>query len=165
MVPAHASRHSTDPATGLKAFNTRAAKASARIAGQGYAAATAETQTELPPPPPGASFNAVEQEKYRQFKEARRGAADYMAMEGEFRRYLEDVYSTQPVARDALSDDCEVLVVGAGFAGWCCGTSCRPPGSAMCAFAKRPVTLAAPGIGIAIPASPAASRPIAICAA
>ena len=46
----------TDPATGLKAFNTRAAKASARIAGQGYAAATAETQTDLPPPPPGARF-------------------------------------------------------------------------------------------------------------
>ena len=107
----------TDPATGLKAFNTRAAKASARIAGQGYAAATAETQTDLPPPPPGASFSAVEQEKYRQFKEARRGAADYMAMEGEFRRYLADVYSTAPVTREALTDACEVLVVGAGFAG------------------------------------------------
>ena len=47
-----------------------------------------ETQTDLPPPPPGASFSAVEQEKYRQFKEAYRGAHDYMAMEGEFRRYL-----------------------------------------------------------------------------
>ena len=40
-----------------------------------------------------------------------------MAMEGEFRRYLADVYSTAPVTREALTDECEVLVVGAGFAG------------------------------------------------
>ena len=33
-----------------------------------------------------------------QFKEARRGAADYMAMEGEFAKYLQDVYSADPVA-------------------------------------------------------------------
>ena len=44
-------------------------------------------------------FNAEEQAKYREFKEARRGAADYMAMEGEFAKYLEDVYSAPPVAR------------------------------------------------------------------
>jgi cyclohexanone monooxygenase len=40
-----------------------------------------------------------------------------MAMEGQFARYLEDVHSTSPVPRDALTDDCEILVVGAGFAG------------------------------------------------
>ena len=51
----------------------------------------------LPPQPPGAVFNAEEQAKYRAFKEARRGAADYMAMEGEFAKYLEDVYSAPPV--------------------------------------------------------------------
>ncbi len=71
----------------------------------------------LPPPPPGAVFDAEEQAKYRAFKEARRGAADYMAMEGEFARYLQDVYSAPPVPRDALTDHCEVLVVGAGFGG------------------------------------------------
>ena len=38
-------------------------------------------------------------------------------MEGEFSRYLQDVYSTDPVPREALSDECDVLVVGAGFAG------------------------------------------------
>ncbi|MGD8832099.1 MAG: NAD(P)/FAD-dependent oxidoreductase, partial [Pseudomonadales bacterium] len=73
--------------------------------------------TTLPEPPAGAVFDAEEQAKYRAFKEARRGAADYMAMEGEFARYLEDVYSAEPVARDALTDECEILVVGAGFAG------------------------------------------------
>ena len=51
-----------------------------------------ESLKELPPQPAGAKFDAEEQAKYRQFKEARRGAADYMAMEGEFARYLDDVY-------------------------------------------------------------------------
>jgi cation diffusion facilitator CzcD-associated flavoprotein CzcO len=107
----------TDPSTGLKRFDTRAAKASDRIRGQGYSAAVDEAFKVLPPPPPGAVFDAEEQAKYRAFKEARRGAADYMAMEGEFSRYLQDVYSAPPVAREALDDACEVLVVGAGFGG------------------------------------------------
>ncbi|MGK0259447.1 MAG: cyclohexanone monooxygenase, partial [Candidatus Azotimanducaceae bacterium] len=51
------------------------------------------------------------------FKEARRGAADYMSMDGDFSRYLKDVYSADPVPRDTLSDECEVLVIGAGFGG------------------------------------------------
>ena len=38
-------------------------------------------------------------------------------MKGEFSRYLEDVYSADPVPREALTDECDVLVVGAGFAG------------------------------------------------
>ena len=50
-------------------------------------------------------------------KRRRRGAADYIAMEGEFAKYLEDVYSTAPVERESLDDECEILVVGAGFAG------------------------------------------------
>ncbi len=106
-----------DPTTGLKIFNTRAAKASERITGKGYSPVEDESLTTLPPPPPGAVFNAEEQAKYREFKEARRGAADYMAMEGEFSKYLEDVYSAEPVEREALTDECEILVVGAGFAG------------------------------------------------
>jgi len=40
-----------------------------------------------------------------------------MAMEGEFSRYLEDVYSEPPVEREALTDACDVLVIGAGFGG------------------------------------------------
>jgi len=71
----------------------------------------------LPELPAGATFNAEEQAKYRAFKEARRGAADYIAMEGDFAKYLADVYSADPVPREALADECEILVVGAGFAG------------------------------------------------
>ena len=106
-----------DPQTGFKTFDTRAAKASDKIAGHGYGVQENTSLKELPPQPAGAAFNAQEQAKYREFKEARRGAADYMAMEGEFSRYLEDVYSEPPVEREALTDECEIVVVGAGFAG------------------------------------------------
>jgi cyclohexanone monooxygenase len=107
----------TDAITGFKIFNTRAAKATEKIAGKGYSAIDDEALKSLPPPPPGAVFNAEEQAKYRAFKEARRGAADYMAMEGDFSRYLDDVYSAPPVEREPLTDACEIVVIGAGFAG------------------------------------------------
>ena len=106
-----------DPVTGRKTFATRAAPASDRIAGHGYAVVADERLTVFPDAPPGAHFDAEEQAKYRQFKEARRGAADYMAMEGEFAKYLADVYSAPPIEREALDDECDVLVIGAGFAG------------------------------------------------
>jgi cyclohexanone monooxygenase len=105
----------TDETTGLKIFNTRAAKATERIAGKGYSPISDESLTTLPPPPVGATFNAEEQAKYRAYKEARRGAADYIAMDGEFARYLEDVYSAPPIEREPLIDNCEILVIGAGF--------------------------------------------------
>ncbi len=106
-----------DDATGLKIFNTRAAKATEKIMGRGYSPIDDEALKTLPPPPRGAVFNAEEQAKYRAFKEARRGAADYIAMEGDFSKYLQDVYSAAPVEREALTDSCEILVIGAGFAG------------------------------------------------
>lgn len=106
-----------DPVTGVKQFNTRAALATERIAGQGYGVQSDERLKTLPPPPPGAAFNAEEQARYRDNKLARAGSADYMLMEGEFSRYLEDVYSADPVPRPGLTDECDVLVVGAGFAG------------------------------------------------
>jgi cyclohexanone monooxygenase len=106
-----------DPTTGRKTFDTRAAPAPGTRVSGGYSVVTDERLTSLPPQPSGAVFNAEEQAKYRAYKEARRGAADYMAMEGEFAKYLEDVYSAEPVPRDALTDECEIVVVGAGFAG------------------------------------------------
>ena len=108
---------SIDPDTGLKIFDTRAAKATDKIAGKGYSLTADEALKTLPPEPAGAVFNAEEQAKYREFREARRGAADYMPLEGEFSKYLEDVYSDDPVEREALTDECEILVIGAGFAG------------------------------------------------
>lgn len=108
---------STDPETGVISFHTRAVRPGAPITGTGYGITTDEHKKVLPPPPPGAVFDAEEQARYRAYKEARRDAEDYMAMEGEFARYLEDPYSGEPVPRDALTDECEVVVIGAGFAG------------------------------------------------
>ncbi|MFN0025557.1 MAG: flavin-containing monooxygenase [Acidimicrobiales bacterium] len=108
---------SVDPGTGLKVFKTRADKATDKIQGKGYGVVTDTALLALPEAPSGATFNAEEQAKYRDFKESRRGSADYMSMEGEFSRYLTDVYSTPPIEREALTDECEILVVGAGFAG------------------------------------------------
>ena len=105
-----------DDATGQKLFNTRAAKASEKIDGKGYSPIADVALKTLPDAPQGASYTAEERAKYQAFKEARRGAADYMAMEGEFAKYLADVYSAPPVERPALDDECEVLVIGAGFA-------------------------------------------------
>jgi len=108
---------SIEPGTGRKIFNTRAAKASERIQGKGYGVVSDSSLTTLPEYKAGAVFNAEEQAKYREYKEARRGAADYMPMEGEFAKYLEDHYSAPPVEREALTDECDIVVVGAGFAG------------------------------------------------
>ena len=107
----------TDPVSGLKIFDTRASKASDKITGKGYSILHDESLTTLPQIPEGAVFSAEEQAKYREFKEKRRGAADYMDMVGDFSMYLQDLYSADPVPRDSLSDECEILVVGAGFAG------------------------------------------------
>src|SRR4051794_2246576 len=106
-----------DPATGRKLFNTRTDKASERIMGKGYDVVTEAEYTSLPAFKPGAVFDAAEQAKYREFNEARRGTFDYMAMEGQFAKYLEDHYPAPPVEREPLTDDCEVLVVGGGFSG------------------------------------------------
>ena len=108
---------SIDPSTGRKIFNTRAASRMDDVVGRGYSVTEDESLKTLPSQPPGAVFSPEEQAKYRDNKEARRGAADYMAMEGEFSKYLEDAYSADPVPRDALTDECEIMVVGAGFAG------------------------------------------------
>ncbi len=106
-----------DPVSGRKIFHTKAAKATEKIVGKGYSVISDEALKVLPPAPVGAVFNAEEQAKYLEFKEARRGAADYMPMDGEFAKYLEDVYSEPPVPRESLTDECDVLVIGAGFAG------------------------------------------------
>ena len=60
-----------DEATGLKLFNTRAAKASEKIAGKGYSPVADEALITLPPAPPGAVFNAEEQARYREYNQSR----------------------------------------------------------------------------------------------
>ena len=151
---------SVDPATGTEDLrHPRRAKADGQDQRQGLLDRRRRARSRrCPPQPPGAVFDAEEQAKYRAFKEARRGAADYMAMEGEFAKYLEDVYSAPPVAREALTDECDILVVGAGFAGLLLWHKLqRRPGSTTSASARRAATSAAPGTGTATRASPATS--------
>ncbi|MEZ5407765.1 MAG: NAD(P)/FAD-dependent oxidoreductase [Acidimicrobiales bacterium] len=106
-----------DPATGHKLFNTRAAKASPRIAGKGYDVLDDPELVAMPEAKREITFDAEAQAHQREFIEARRGVDDYMKMEGSFARYLEDHYSSEPVEREALTDECDVVVVGAGFSG------------------------------------------------
>lgn len=106
-----------DPETGLKIFNTRAEKANDKITGKGYSVVKDAALTALPEAKPGAVFNAQEQAKYLELKASRIGVADYIEMDGEFSKYLEDVHSQPPIPREALDDECEILIIGAGFAG------------------------------------------------
>ena len=106
-----------DPKTGLKIFNTKASLATQKIKGQGYSINSNIKSKSLPNEPVGAVFDAKEQAKYKEFKEKRFGAANYMDMKGEFSRYLADPYSSKPVKREKLTDHTEILIVGAGFAG------------------------------------------------
>ncbi len=107
----------TDPETGRKLFNTRAAKASERIAGKGYDVVTDPKLLALPQFKADAPFDDRQQAQYRAFNDVRRGTDDYVKMEGPFARYLEDHYTSAPIEREALTDECEIIVVGAGFAG------------------------------------------------
>ncbi|MEC7735532.1 MAG: NAD(P)/FAD-dependent oxidoreductase [Pseudomonadota bacterium] len=106
-----------DPETGLKIFDTKASLANNKIIGQGYSVNNNIESKTLPDEPVGAIFNAKEQEKYKNFKEKRAGAANYMEMKGDYSRYLEDPYTAEPVKRASLKDYTEILIVGAGFAG------------------------------------------------
>ncbi len=108
---------SVDPETGLKIFNTRAEKANDKITGKGYSVVKDEALKALPEAKAGAVFNAEEQAKYRALKESRFGVAEYVNLEGEFSKYMDDVHSQPPIPRESLDDECEILVIGAGFAG------------------------------------------------
>lgn len=105
-----------DPKTGLKIFKTRSAIAKNRTSSSGFVVNQNEDSKVLPDAPVGAVFNAQEQAKYLAEKEARAGSGEFVALEGAFANYLEDIDSGEPVDREALDDSCEILVIGAGLA-------------------------------------------------
>jgi len=117
MAPTAVPAVRVDPATGHTLFNTRAAKASDRIGGKGYDALDDPELVRMPEARTGLRFDEEAQAQQRAFIESRRGVDDYIAMEGTFARYLEDHYSSEPVEREALTDECDVVVIGAGFTG------------------------------------------------
>ena len=107
-----------DPATGLKTFDTRAAKATDRITGSGYGITTDESMKMLPPHPPGATFNAEEQAKYRAVQG---GPPRAPPTTWRWRASSPSTSTTSTRPRRCRArrstDECEILVVGAGFAG------------------------------------------------
>ena len=59
-------------------------------------------------------------ERYRIEREKRMrddGSAQYIEVAGEFEHFIEDPYVEEPIARDPLSEQCDVLVIGGGFGG------------------------------------------------
>ena len=106
----------TDPKTGLKVFNTRSELAKNLTSSGGFSVNTDASAKILPDAPIGAVFNAQEQAKYLTQKEARTGGAELVALQAKFAGYLEDIDSGVPVEREALTDSCEILVIGAGLA-------------------------------------------------
>ncbi len=108
---------SIDPKTGRKTFNTRSVNEDEKKIVKGYDVVSSEKLLELPEFKVDAKFDEEAQQRYKDFKEDRVGVDDYMSLDGKFSHYLKDHYSTDPVDREALEDECEILCVGAGFAG------------------------------------------------
>jgi len=68
--------------------------------------------------------------KYRAERDKRLrtdGNEQYVEMKGKYAHYLEDPY-VQPITRDALSDEVDVLIVGGGFGGLLIGARLREAG-------------------------------------
>ena len=120
-----------DPATGLKIFDTRAAPATEKITGSGYGVTDDASLKVLPEQPAGAVSTPWSRRSIGVQRGAS-GAADYMPMEGDFAKYLQDVYSTAG-PDTALADECDIVVVGAGFAG-CCSAEAQRGG-----LRRRPI--------------------------
>ena len=100
---------STRPTGGRSSTRVPAAAAVAPGEQRATRSSTTSALTTLPPQPPGAMFDAEEQAKYRAFKEARRGAADYMAMEGEFAKYLAGrLLGAAGASARRSTDECEI---------------------------------------------------------
>jgi cyclohexanone monooxygenase len=68
--------------------------------------------------------------KYEQERDKRlraEGNEQYQEVVGEFARYLEDPY-VEPITRDPLTDEVEVVVIGGGFGGLLAGARLREAG-------------------------------------
>ncbi|MET4272029.1 cation diffusion facilitator CzcD-associated flavoprotein CzcO [Bradyrhizobium sp. F1.2.2] len=69
--------------------------------------------------------------RYREERDRRlrtEGKAQYVEVTGEFGRYLDDPWANSGFAREAVSEQTEVLIVGGGFGGLLCGARLREAG-------------------------------------
>jgi len=56
------------------------------------------------------------------------GSAQYRAFEGRFAHHLDDPYVAPGFTRAPISEELDVVVIGAGFSGLCCGARLRDAG-------------------------------------
>jgi thioredoxin reductase len=108
---------SVDPITGRKRFDTRARRFTGPPSWGGYAVVGDEALKTLPDAPAEAHFDERARARYDDYKQARRGTGSFVALAKSNLSFKEDPFATDPVPRDALHDECEILVIGAGFAG------------------------------------------------
>ncbi|HSL75102.1 MAG TPA: NAD(P)-binding protein [Ilumatobacteraceae bacterium] len=69
-------------------------------------------------------------EKYREERDKRlreAGNEQYIEVAGEFERYVHDPY-VEPIEREPLTDEVEVLIIGGGFGGLLAGARLRDAG-------------------------------------
>ena len=70
-------------------------------------------------------------EKYRVERDKRLradGSQQYQEMSGEFGHYVDDPYLAQPAAREPLTDEVDVVIIGGGFGGLITGARLRERG-------------------------------------
>ena len=91
------------------------------------------------------------------------GNEQYVEVQGDFSRYVDDPYVDPGFTRAPLNDEVEVLIIGGGFGGLLAAARLREAGVRTSASSRRAATSAAPGTGTVIRARSAISRRTSIC--
>ncbi len=89
-----------------------------------------QANTSTDPRDPTAKLQAA-REKYRQERDKRLrsdGNAQYRGFAGDFERFLDDPYVDPGFTRPPVSEELDVVVIGAGFSGLCVGARLRQAG-------------------------------------
>jgi cyclohexanone monooxygenase len=79
-------------------------------------------------------------EKYKRERDKRLrpdGNEQYVEMKGQFSHYIEDPYIDAPIAREPLTDEVEVVVIGGGFGGLLAGARLREAGATSVRLIER----------------------------
>ena len=106
--------------------------------------------------------------RYRDERDKRlrsEGKAQYVEVDGRASPTISTIPTSMPdFAREPVSDETEVVIVGGGFGGLLCGARLRAGRHRLisASWKRRPIS-AAPGTGTATPARPATPRATSIC--
>ncbi len=87
----------------------------------------------------------------------------YREISGQFAHYNEDHYVEPGYTRPALHEELDAVIVGGGFGGQLAAVRLQEAGITNFRIIEKPVILAGPGTGTAIPALSVTSKAISIC--